>query len=114
MKYGPLWFQYLRLYEKGNFKRVSPFENLDNVIRLMFSNISRELCWKIYIEAAQTYERIRDKEAALDFLSNSVMNSPDNLKWKVWLIASRIEYKLGNILNAKILIERCCLEVPSK
>jgi hypothetical protein len=63
----------------------------------MFANISRELCWKIYIEAAQTYERINDKEASLDFLSNSVINSPDNLKWKVWLIASRIEYKLGNI-----------------
>jgi tetratricopeptide (TPR) repeat protein len=78
----------------------------------MFLNISKELCWKIYIEAAQTYERINDKEASLDFLSNSIMNSPDNLK--VWLIASRIEYKLGNISNSKFLIERCCLEVPSK
>ena len=52
MKYGPLWFQYLRLYEKSNFKLATPFENLDNIIRLMFSHISRELSWKIYIEAS--------------------------------------------------------------
>ena len=62
----------------------------------MFNNISRELSWKVYIEAAQTFERIRDRIAASDFLSNAIMNSPDNLKWKVWLIASRTEYKLGN------------------
>jgi hypothetical protein len=80
----------------------------------MFTNISRELSWKIYIEAAQTYERIEDKDTALDFLSSSIVNSPDNLKWKVWLVASRIEYKFGNAIQAKKLIERCCHEVPSK
>jgi len=80
----------------------------------MFTHISRELNWKVYIEAAQTYERIRDKEASIDFLANAILNSPDNLKWKVWLIASRIEYKLGNSVFAKRLIERCCSEVPSK
>jgi hypothetical protein len=52
MKYGPLWFQYLRLYEKCDFKIESPFGNLDNIIRLMFVHISRELNWKIYIEAS--------------------------------------------------------------
>jgi hypothetical protein len=114
MKYGPLWFQYLRLYEKCDYKVESPFGTLDNIIRLMFSHISRELNWKIYIEASQTYERIRDKEASLDYLANAIMNSPDNLKWKIWLIASRIEFKLGNPLQAKRLIERCCHEVPSK
>lgn len=79
---------------------------------MMFSHISRELNWKIYIEAAQAYERLRDKGAASDFLSNAIINSPDNLKWKVWLIASRNEYKLGNHNQAKILIEKCCTEVP--
>ena len=108
MKYGPLWFQYLRLYEKADFKVETPFEHLDNIIRLMFNNISRELSWKVYIEAAQTYERINDKEAASDFLSNAIFNSPDNLKWKVWMIASRVEQKLGNTQKAKLLIERCC------
>lgn len=95
-KYGPLWFQYLRLYEKCDFKYRTPYENLDNVIRMMFNNINRELSWKVYIEAAQVYERLNDVEATQDFLQNSVLNSPDNLKWKVWLIASRSEFKIGN------------------
>ena len=42
------------------------------------------------------------------------MNSPDNLKWKVWLISSRTEYKMGNNMQARRLIERCCVEVPQK
>lgn len=57
---------------------------------------------------------MNDKPKTLDYLSNSIINSPDNLKWKVWLIASRIEYKLGNKKKARSLIERCCNEVPSK
>lgn len=28
----------------------------------MFNHISRELSWKVYIEAAQTYERLNDIE----------------------------------------------------
>lgn len=57
---------------------------------------------------------MNDKVRTLEYLSNSIVNSPDNLKWKVWLIASRIEYKLGNKRKARSLIERCCNEVPSK
>ena len=73
------------------------YDNLDSVIRLMFININRELSWKVNIEAAQTYDRLNDKEATMDYLMNSVACSPENLKWKVWLIASRTEYKNGNI-----------------
>lgn len=45
---------------------------------------------------------------------NAVTNSPENLKWKVWLIASRSEYRLGNPSQARKLIERCLIEVPQK
>ena len=51
-KYGPLWFQYLRLYEKGGCTMKIKYENLENVLRLMFLNINRELSWKVNIEAA--------------------------------------------------------------
>jgi hypothetical protein len=78
----------------------------------MFGHISWELSWKIYIEAAQTYERLNNKVATKEYLQSALMNSPDNLKWKVWLISSRTEYKMGNILQARKLIERCCVEVP--
>lgn len=114
IKYGPLWFQYLRLYEKTGFKRPIPYDNLDGIIKNMLSHVSRELIWKIYIEAAQTYERANLSDSALASLSNAILNSPDNIKWKVWLIASRIEFKLKNFTQARMLIERCLSEVPTK
>jgi la-related protein 1 len=53
VKYSPLWFQYLRLYEKYNEKdRVARFGSLQTILNEMFQNITRELEWKIYIEAA--------------------------------------------------------------
>ena len=78
----------------------------------MFGNINRELSWKVYIEGAQTYERMGQKESTFEYLMNAVTNSPENLKWKVWLIASRSEYRFGNASQARKLIERCLIEVP--
>jgi tetratricopeptide (TPR) repeat protein len=104
----------MRLYEKTGCQAKIKYESLENMIRLMFNNINRELSWKVYIEAAQTYERLNDQDATIEYLMNSITSSPDNLKWKVWLIASRSEYKLGNITSSRKLIERCLSEVPQK
>ena len=38
----------------------------------MFENVPKELDWKIYIEAAQTYDRTNKCDQAICFLSNSV------------------------------------------
>ena len=58
-KYSPLWFQYLRLYEKSDEKlRAKKFERLPMVINDLFKHINKEFHWKIQIEAAQTYDRI--------------------------------------------------------
>ena len=70
-------------------------------------NVSKELAWKVYIEGAQAYERNMDYEATQDFQINALVNSPDNLKWKVWLIGSRVEYSLGNPLRSRCLLEKC-------
>ena len=52
-KYGPLWFQYLRLYEKLDEKtRAEKFDCLQTIFNDMFQNVPKELDWKIYIEAA--------------------------------------------------------------
>lgn len=80
----------------------------------MFQNVPKELDWKIYIEAAQTYDRMGEYDKAICFLSNSVQNCPDNIKWKIWLIAARIQFRLGEYERAREIIERCCYEVPSK
>jgi len=114
-KYGPLWFQYLRLYEKlDETSRKSKFDSLQTILNEMFQNVPKELDWKIYIEAAQTYDRMGELDQAICFLSNSIQNCPDNIKWKIWLIAARIEFRLGEYERAREIIERCCYEVPSK
>ena len=56
----------------------------------MFQNVAKELDWKIYIEASQTYDRMGDADQAICFLSNCIQCCPDNIKWKIWLIAARI------------------------
>jgi hypothetical protein len=43
-----------------------------------------------------------------------VKTCPDNLKWKIWLIASRIQLRMGEVRQARETIERCCQEVPQK
>jgi hypothetical protein len=58
-KYGPLWFQYLRLFEKSDpTLRLKIFDPLDQVVNDMHVNVSRELDWKVTVEAAQTYDRL--------------------------------------------------------
>ena len=61
----------------------------------MHQNVSRELEWKIYIEAAQTLERLNKADRVIGYLSNAVITAPDNIKWKLWLITSRIQMQMG-------------------
>lgn len=94
--------------------RARRFGSLQTILNEMCQNIARELEWKIYIEAAQTYERLNECDKAVGFLTNAIQFSPDNIKWKIWLIASRIQLKLGEPERAREIIERCCYDVPSK
>jgi hypothetical protein len=57
----------------------------------MHLNVSRELEWKIYIEAAQTLERLGKVDQVVGYLSNAIISAPENIKWKLWLITSRIQ-----------------------
>lgn len=105
----------MRLYEKiEESQRRERFGSLQTILNEMFQNIARELEWKIYVEAAQTYERLNDFDQAIGFLTNAIQFSPDNIKWKIWLIASRIQLKMGETTKAREIIERCCYDVPSK
>lgn len=85
-------------------------------------NVSRELEWKVTVEAAQTYDRLycqpgqsyKYKQETLKFLQQAIKSSPDNLKWKIWLIASRLQLRMGERQAARETIERCCQDVPQK
>jgi hypothetical protein len=53
VKYSPLWFHYLKLYEKASEKtREQKFEKLSLIISDMFHNTSKEFHWKVNIELA--------------------------------------------------------------
>ena len=52
-KYNPLWFQYLRLYEKASDSiKAQKFDKFHYIISDMFQNVSKEFHWKINIELA--------------------------------------------------------------
>ena len=58
-RYAPLWFQYLRLYEKADPKMQSEkFYDIQTILNDIHANVNPDLEWKIYIEAAQMYERL--------------------------------------------------------
>jgi hypothetical protein len=59
VKYSPLWFQYLKLYEKSDDRlRSKYFDKLSFIISDMFKHISKEFHWKVAIEAAQAFDRL--------------------------------------------------------
>jgi len=80
----------------------------------MTVNVSKEIEWKIYVEAGQVYDRMNKMDKATGFMLNAVLNSPDNIKWKVWLVASRTLLKKGFNEQAREIIEKCCYSVPCK
>ena len=115
VKYSPLWFHYLKLYEKSSeIMKEQKFEKLQVIISDMFHNISKEFHWKVSIELAQMLDRLGHDKLAKYHLSNALYESPDNVKWKLWLVASRIMLNQGMMDEARLCVERSCLEVPSK
>jgi lipopolysaccharide biosynthesis regulator YciM len=80
----------------------------------MYKNIVKDYHWKINIELAQTYDRLKDENKMNEYLQNAIRESPDTVKWKIWLVASRIMQNSGHSEKAKLCIERACMEVPSK
>ena len=58
-KNAPLWFQYLKIYEKASATlKESRFDDLQTILNDLHYNVNPELEWKIYTEVAQTYERL--------------------------------------------------------
>ena len=60
------------------------------------------------------YERIGQYKKSIGFITNSVMCCPENIKWKIWLLASRLMMKMGEVKQSREVIERSCYETPQK
>jgi hypothetical protein len=95
--------------------------------RATFS-ISKELIWKVHLEAAQMLERasVEYLDASTDPTAQQIMDfcrkrfamtiltCPPNLRWKVWLASGRMEVAAGNSDTARGLFLRAHQVVPDK
>jgi len=115
VKYNPLWFQYLRLYEKADEKlRQSKFDKLNFIVQDLFQHVGKEFFWKVHVELAQTFDRIGNETKTQEHLNSAILECPESIKWKIWLVASRVMLNQGAMDEARLCIERACLEVPPK
>jgi len=128
-RYGPLWFGAFRICEgidiqNGDLHLPRTFNYIDRAIK----SISRELVWKVQMEAAQALERAahiamrkESNQCLSDLLTetrkrfaNTILFCPENLCWKAWLAAGRMELSAGRFDEARRLFLKSFSVVPTK
>lgn len=127
-RYGPLWFGAFRLCEDVDRtnKRYHLPQTLDMIERATLS-ISKELVWKVHLEAAQMLERSAFENENVENLKSesllisarrrlamTILTCPNNLRWKVWLASARMELGTGKADCARALFLRAHEVVPKK
>ena len=128
-RYGPLWFGAFRLCEALDMsEKAYHLPRTTALLRRATNNISRELVWKIHLDAAQVFERTANVlcEENPELTLNNELNvcrkryamtaatCPPNLSWKVWLASGRMELTAGNPERARDLFLRAQQVVPEK
>jgi len=128
-RYGPLWFGAFRLCEgmdiaDGALELPRTSQMLDRATK----SISRELLWKVHLEAAQAQERaalmVVAKDANINLneqlevcrrsFAKTILTCPPSLCWKVWLAGGRMELMAGRTDEARQLFLRSHDVVPEK
>lgn len=128
-RYGPLWFGAFRLCEGLDLEESAyDLPRTIEMIERATGSISRELLWKVHLEAAQAHERaaMMFVEANPDGTLDEVLTSsrtrfaraalacPPNLCWKVWLAGGKMELTAGRYDIARTLFQRAWEVVPEK
>lgn len=143
-RYGPLWFGLLRISEQQDTAAERKDWILGVRPKLLRVNaeaasaiqsISKELVWKVHFEVATIQERAADvacvgyyyfshesmekvRSSMYDIVRirylHSILSCPSNLRWKVLLVASRLELLCGNLTLLRKFLNRAWLEVPEK
>lgn len=128
-RYGPLWFGAFRVCEGLDIANNDfHLPKTLNMIERSISSISRELIWKVQMEAAQAIERAAHLAVSMDSsidlnsrledtrsrFARTIISCPDNLCWKVWLAAGRMELSAGRYEEARKLCLKSLSVVPSK
>ena len=128
-RYGPLWFGAFRICEGLDITNNDfHLPKTLNMIERAIVSISRELIWKVQMEAAQAIERAAHLAVSVDSsidlnsrledtrsrFARTIISCPDNLCWKVWLAAGRMELSGGRYEQARKLCLKSLSVVPSK
>jgi tetratricopeptide (TPR) repeat protein len=116
--FGPLWFLLIKLAAKVDsayqFRYGNNFEEIINEAVNCICTTSSDLISKLYMEASQFQETKDNIELARKYLKEAAVSCTNSHKWKVWIIGSRIEARIGSLESSKSLIERSLLEIPQK
>jgi tetratricopeptide (TPR) repeat protein len=116
--FGPLWFLLIKLAAKVDpgyqFRYGNNFEELINEAVNCICTTSSDLISKLYMEASQFQETKENIDLARKYLKEAAVSCTNSHKWKVWIVGSRIEARIGSLESAKSLIERSLLEIPQK
>jgi tetratricopeptide (TPR) repeat protein len=126
-RYGPLWFGAFRLCEDLDAEEQAyRLPRSIGMIDRAILNISKELLWKVHLEAAQMLERSSteymdpssDPSQVIDMcrkrFAMTIFTCPPSLRWKVWLAAGRMEVAAGNSNVARQLFLHAHRVVPDK
>jgi tetratricopeptide (TPR) repeat protein len=128
-RYGPLWFGAFRLCEAMDHgAQAYHLPQSMAMIDRATDSISKELIWKVHLEAAQMLERTsveyldESTDPTFDHIMGvcrqrfamTILTCPPNLRWKVWLASGRMEVAAGKSDVARSLFLRAHQAVPDK
>ncbi|GAX23582.1 hypothetical protein FisN_12Hh148 [Fistulifera solaris] len=127
-RYGPLWFGALRMCEEiDHTNNALELPTVYEMVERAIESISKELVWKVHLEAAQMFERALLQRTSVDDpqfndlldparrrLSLTILTCPSNLRWRVWLAAARSELGFGQNERARKLFLKAHNAVPEK
>ncbi len=66
--------------------------------------LPRDMLWKIYLEIAGIAERKNNVKKSKCFITKAIMGCPENVKWKCFVLGSRLELKDNYPEKAKKLV----------
>ena len=127
-RYSPLWFCAMRVCEELDHANLDfGLPRTNAMLQRANEHVSKEVIWKVYLEAAFLFERAavensERRSLPLDsFLSRArhyfaltIQTCRLNLRWKVWLAAARMELSAGIASNATRLFARAHEVAPEK
>jgi hypothetical protein len=116
-RYGPLWLCAMRVCER-KFMLPANGKPLPNAAQLVCDQTrkiatqalqlmgSKELVWKLLMQAAQCEARAGLIDCWRSAVASAALSVPENLRWKVWSAAAKLELACGEASLCMPLLER--------